>query len=131
MSSTLRKFLVVFLTLLQFIAPLVHAHANETGAGQGLHVPGLEYYGGGDDRTQALQYHVSMDGVIVGIDTGLKQNRANFQADPGNDYYLPQHTAAFNADAVAPGGYFSVRSQQPACRRFLISPFPPRAPPAR
>ena len=130
MTSTLRKFLVVFLTLLQFIAPLVHAHASESGSGQGLHVPGLEHYGAGDARTQALQYHVSMDGIIVGIDTGLKQNRTNFQADPGNDYYLPQQTVVFNAALFGPDMQGYPRLRQPACRLF-ISSRQPRAPPAR
>ena len=45
MFSTLRKFIVIFLTMLQFIAPLVHAHASEHSSKQGLHVPGLEQYG--------------------------------------------------------------------------------------
>ena len=44
MFTTLRKFIVIFLVLLQLIAPLVHAHAGEDISNTGLHVPGLEMY---------------------------------------------------------------------------------------
>jgi hypothetical protein len=134
MFSTLRKFLVIFLTMLQFIAPLVHAHASEHSSRQGLHVPGLESYGAEDNtliaQMKTLQYSVHADGMIVGVDTGLKQNRMNPQADPDSNYYLHQQTFALNAAVSRFNTNFSPQPQQLVCRLFIPLP-PPRAPPAQ
>ncbi|MGZ8137233.1 MAG: hypothetical protein ACXWTQ_07865, partial [Methylococcaceae bacterium] len=58
MLTTLRKFTVIFLAILQLIAPLVHAHAGEKTSDLGLHVPGLEMYGVKHDAlmSQAVNY---------------------------------------------------------------------------
>ena len=134
MFSTLRKFIVIFLTLLQFIAPLVHAHASEHGSKPGLHVPGLEQYGAENKTLMAqmktLHYNVSVDGMIVGVDTGLKQKRTNPQIDPDNDYYLHQQTVAFNTVVSRFDSHFSPQPQLLVYRLLIPSP-PPRAPPAR
>ncbi len=84
MFSTLRKFIVIFLTMLQFIAPLVHAHESTHGSKLGLHIPGLEQYSAENkthiDQMKTVQYNVSAESMIVAVDMGLKQNRANFRA---------------------------------------------------
>ena len=134
MFSTLRKFLVIFLTMLQFIAPLVHAHASEPSLKQGLHVPGLEHYGAEHNtliaQMKTLQDNVSVDGMIVAVDTGLKQNQTNPQTDSDNNYYLPQQTVAFNTAVSRFDTNFSPQPQQLVYRLFIPSP-PPRAPPAQ
>jgi hypothetical protein len=134
MFSTPRKFLVIFLTILQFIAPLVHAHASEQCLQLGLHVPGLESYG--DEHNTLIvpmktsQFNVHVDGMIVGVDTGLKQNQTNFQHHSDNDYCLHQNTTAFTPDFSRAGINFSPQPQQLAYLLFIPSP-PPRAPPAQ
>ena len=125
MFSTLRKFIVIFLTMLQFIAPLVHAHASEHSSKQGLHVPGLEHYGA-EHKTliaqmKTLQYNVSVDGMIVGVDIGLKQNRTNPQTDSDNNYYLHQQTVAFNTAVSRFDTNFSPQPQQLVYRLFIPS----------
>lgn len=134
MFSTLRKFLVIFLTMLQFIAPLVHAHASEHSSKQGLHVPGLEHYGAGHNtpvaQLEALQYNVSVDGMVVGVDIGLKQSRTNRQADSDNNYYLHQQTAAFNTAVSRFDTHFSPPPQQFVYPVFIPA-HSPRAPPAQ
>ena len=133
MFSTLRKFLVIFLTMLQFIAPLVHAHASEHSSTQGLHVPGLEYYGAEQDAPTAqiktAPYSVAVDGVIVGVDLGLKQSRMNPRTDADNSLYLHQQTLPFNVAVSRGDNYFSGQPPQLIYRLFVPSP-PPRAPPA-
>ena len=133
MFSTLRKFIVFFLTLLQFFAPLVHAHASEHNSKQGLHVPGLEHYGAEHntltDQMKTLQYKVSVDGMIVGVDSGLKQNRTNSQDDSDNNHYLHQQTVSFNTAAPRSDTHFSPQPQK-LVYRLMIPSFPPRAPPA-
>ena len=133
MFSTLRKFMVIFLTMLQFIAPLVHAHASEPGSKQGLHVPGLEHYGAEHDMPTAgmktVPYDVAVDGVVVGVDLGLKQNRTHPRTDADNSYYLHQQTIACNTAVSRLDSHFSVQPPQLVYRLFIPSP-PPRAPPS-
>ena len=132
MFSTPRKFLVIFLTMLQFIAPLIHAHASENNLKQGLHVPGLESYGFEynvlDTQMKTLQYNVSVDGMIIAVDTGIKQNQTNLQTDSGSYYYLHQKTVVLNTVASRFDANFSPQPQQLVYRLFIPSP-PPRAPP--
>jgi len=134
MFSTLRKFLVIFLTMLQFIAPLVHAHASEYSSQQGLHVPGLENYGAEHNtpaaQLEALQCNVSMDGMIVGVDIGIKQDRTNPQTNLDINYYLHQQTVVFNSPVSRFDTNFSPQPQQLVYQLFIPSP-PPRAPPAQ
>ena len=135
MFSTLRKFMVIFLTMLQFIAPLVHAHASEPGLKQGLHVPGLEHYGAEHDLPTAgmktVLYDVAVDGVVVGVDLGLKQNRTHHRtdADADHSYYLHQQPVAFNTAVSRSHSHFSEQPPQLTYRLFVPAP-PPRAPPA-
>lgn len=130
MLSSIRLFLLVFLAMLQFIAPLVHAHADQNHADAGLHVPGLELYDAASDRVAPLTHSQVSDteGVIFSVDTGIKQVQALTVADSHNDYCLPQHCRVFRAaipslDTDAP----------PQVSRFVSSlPLPsrsPRAPP--
>ena len=134
MFSTIRKFIVIFLTMLQFIAPLVHAHASEHSSKKGLHVPGLERYGAEHNapvaQLEALQCNVSMDGMIVGVDIGIKQNRTNPRADSDNNYFLHQQTVAFTSAVSRFDTNFSPQPQQLVYQLFIPS-HSPRAPPAQ
>ena len=134
MFSTSRKFLVIFLTMLQFVAPLVHAHASEHSSKPGLHVPGLESYvtehKGLIAQMKTLHYSVHADTLITGVDTGIKQNRPNPHTGPDSNYYLHQQTLAFNSSVSRFDANFSPQSHQLVYRVFIPSP-PPRAPPAQ
>ena len=130
MFSTLRKFTAIFLTILQFIAPLVHAHTSEHSPMQGLHVPGLEGYGAEYNQMKTSPYNVSVDSMIVAVDIGIKQNRTDSQTDSDNYYYLNQQIVTFNTTASEFDTNFSPQPQQLAYRLFIPS-HSPRAPPAR
>jgi len=135
MFSTLRKSLVIFLTMLQFIAPLVHAHASKHGLNQGLHVPGLERYGveynTPGTQMKTLPYNVSIDGMIVAVDTGIKQSQTKPQVDLDSNYYLhQQHAFAFTDVVFRFDANFSSQPQQLVYRLLIPSP-PPRAPPVQ
>ena len=132
MFTTLRKFTVIFLAILQLIAPLVHAHAGEKVSDLGLHVPGLEMYGVEHDAPvfQAVSYDFSSDGIIVGVDAGMKDKQVNAVADLDNSHYLHQQAPVFNA-AISPFDInFSPQPPQFVCRLFIPS-LSPRAPPAQ
>lgn len=133
MFSTLRKFIVLFLTMLQFIAPLVHAHASDHSLKQGLHVPGLEHYGADNKalvaQMKTLQHKVCVNGMIVGVDLGLKQNRANPRNDSDSNFCLLAQAALINL-AVTRGD----NNYYPSLKQFVYPSFitshSPRAPPA-
>jgi hypothetical protein len=134
MFSTLRKFPVIFLMMLQFIAPLVHAHASGlTSSYQGLHVPGLEHYNAAPNtliaQMNTLQFNAPIEGVVVSVEIGLEQNQANPQTDSVNCYCLHQPAAIFDTLASRFDGNFSPQPEQPLYRLFTSS-LPPRAPPA-
>ncbi len=133
MFSTLRKYLVVFLTLLQFIAPLVHAHAGEPGSTSGLHVPGLEYFSTEHNTPAAqmkrLSYNNAVEGMIVAVDSGVKQSQINQTSDLAPHYYLPQQAFVFNKAGSRFDAHFSSLSQQFVYCLLIPSP-PQRAPPA-
>jgi len=82
-----RQLLFLLLALLQFIAPLVHAHTQQSFSSFGLHVPGLEAYEA--EQLSALvpmscQYS-NLDGLMVGVDIGIRQSRDNQSVANGND----------------------------------------------
>jgi hypothetical protein len=134
MFSTLRKFIVIVLTMLQFIAPLVHAHASEQGSKPGLHVPGLEQYDAENKmllaQMKTLQYNVSVEGMIVAVDVGIKQSKKTPHADSDNNGYLHQQMVTFTTEVSRFDNHFSKRPQQ-LFYRLLIPSSPPRAPPVR
>ncbi len=134
MFSTLSKYLVVFLTLLQFIAPLVHAHAGGSGSMPGLHVPGLEYFSAEHntppDQLKMLSYNNAVEGMIVAVDSGVKQSQINQQGDSASHYYLPQQAFFFNNADLRFDTHFLPQSQQLVYCLLIPSP-PLRAPPAQ
>ena len=129
MFTTLRKFTVIFLAILQLIAPLVHAHAGEKSPDRGLHVPGLEMYGAEHDTllSQAISYSFSSYGIIVGVDAGIKDKKVSLAAD--NSHYLQPQTPVFNPTLAPFDNNFTPQAAQFICRLFIPS-LSPRAPPA-
>lgn len=138
MFSSLQKLTVIFLVIVQFIAPLVHAHAGKniglsanTGTGS-LHVPGLERYGV-DRLLPAETMHCSVathdfhsDGILVGINLGIKDSQTNVDLNSGQ--FLSQQALAFNAPIFSVNASFPSQSQR-VVSRLLLSSLRPRAPP--
>ncbi|NOR70170.1 MAG: hypothetical protein GQ532_10860 [Methylomarinum sp.] len=92
MFSTPSKILAVLLVLLQFIAPLVHAHANEGQTNQGIHLPELEHFHSKKSDNayfSSTQPSCTDDCLTINIGTGIKQNKAaTDHAAPV--YFLPE-----------------------------------------
>lgn len=143
MFTRLRKFTVIFLAILQLIAPLVHAHAGEKISSLGLHVPGLEMYGVaqsasydfsaghiGSRAIATLLPSPAVEGIIIGVDAGMKDKQVNAAADLDNSYYLHQQAPVFNAAIPPFDTTIPLQSQQFVCRLFIPS-LSPRAPPAQ
>lgn len=145
MFTTLRKFTVVFLAILQLFAPLVHAHVGEkiallpdTGFGT-LHVPGLEKYSVERDaatsrikmsHSNISAHDFSSDGMLIGIDAGIKDRQFNAGVDLDHSHYLHQPAALFKTAISFFDINFSPQSQSFVCR-LCIPSLSPRAPPAQ
>jgi hypothetical protein len=131
MFPTLRNFLIIFLTILQLFAPLVHAHASEIHTNDGFHVPGLEHYSSHHESPayiKAPPLQACVDGVLVGVGLGLKQNQKALKSDTDNSYYVPlQIPLLFSV--VVPLKTYILGQAQPLLARLLASPPPSRAPP--
>ncbi|MFU8787404.1 MAG: hypothetical protein ACNA7G_00155 [Methylobacter sp.] len=130
MLTSLRKFTVIFLAIVQLIAPLVHAHTGEKSSGLGLHVPGLEMYGAEHDvlTVQVQSHDFGIDGMLIGIDAGIEDTYVNAVSD--NSLYLHQQAPVVNTLMSPFDINFSPQSQQ-FFGRLLIPSLSPRAPPAR
>lgn len=132
MLSALRFHLVVFLAMLQLIAPLVHAHAGEKISDLGLHVPGLEVYAAENTglALKAVTYAVDAEALLFGVDAGIKHSPAHTDTDADQSYYLHHEIGLFNAPVSPFDTNFSPHSLPFVCR-LLIPSLSPRAPPAR
>jgi hypothetical protein len=129
MVFTLRLFLVIFLIMLQLVAPLVHAHANEKPLIIGLHVPGLELYGDKSDglTSQAVNPYIEIEGIVVGVDMGIKNKLIKAATDQDDHYYLYPHGIVFN-QLISSDNSFSPQSP-PFISSLFTSSHPSRAPP--
>lgn len=88
-----RKFLLLFLVMLQFFAPLLHAHAGQS-RHFGFHIPGLEFCFGnpGPGNFSAIQSDHTLsnaDDFIVSVNDGIQENRSLAESDMQNDCCLP------------------------------------------
>jgi len=133
MFSIQRRFLILVLTLLQFIAPLAHAHASEHILKQGLHVPGFELTGSKHfaaiaPEMKSLQNHVSVDGMIVVIDIGVKGNQDKHWITSDSPDYLHQQDVVFNVRVCKLDTHFFLDLSSPNYHT-LSSSHHPRAPP--
>jgi hypothetical protein len=132
MFSIFRKLLVIVLTMLQFIAPLVHAHASEPVLNQGLHVPGLEFYSTDHNilkiQAKGLTSNIDLEGMVVAVDLGVKQSFTKLFDNPDIEYFIHQKGVIFHCRISR---YEINFSPQPRLvnNTILTSPHSPRAPP--
>ncbi len=133
MFLTPRRFLVVFLTILQFIMPFVHAHEGGQFLKQGLHVPGLENYSALQDelvvQIKVLQNNPSAEGMIVAVDVGVKQKYVHHENTVDSDYFILQGLRSLNTAVFRVDDYRSPQLK-PFSYPVLIEENSPRAPPA-
>lgn len=84
--------MIIFLALLQFVAPLVHAHTGEEHGSQNLHLPGLEHFHLTSDSHafQALTDPCTDSCSIISVGSAIKHKKVF--TDNTAAYYLPANT---------------------------------------
>lgn len=89
----------IILALLQFVAPLVHAHSNGESSGQGFHLPGYEHYSVKSDRSEFHEMTQSSvaDYPIISIGVGIKNKTAVSAYTPSVDL-AKHHSLLKSAD---------------------------------
>ena len=134
MLFELKKLLIIFLTMLQLVLPLVHAHAGRecqalANIGSGtLHIPGLEAYAAVQDALsfEARRPHYAAEGIVIAVDTGVKRNQNLFAAD--TEHYLLSSQVMVSQPSISKfDKSFSPPVPAFSCRRFASHS--PRAPP--
>lgn len=128
---TLRPYLLVLLGLLQFVAPLVHAHSGNNFAQFGLHLPNLEIYSTVNQyqapALQSVDYLAGLNDAIVSISSGI-QNQQNDEDDLSPLLYFPPHPVTVSVALSSCKINFSPQLLQ-ISKTFVYSPQSPRAPP--
>jgi hypothetical protein len=137
-----RTALVIFLALLQLIAPLVHAHVSGASYAVGqnpgkLHVPGLEDFGDPSALTNATNIgdyctaglSAPDEGLVVGVNSGIKQKLLFLdELSPDAHYDLPRPNLVLNFPIIVKGNVAPRAPPLLSCV-YVFSPQSPRAPP--
>jgi hypothetical protein len=131
MLLTIRSFLPLLLVILQFFAPLLHAHAGRQNPHFGLHIPGLEAYMTASSTGFAVQtepHYTAAENCIVAVNDGIRENPPSPTEAPSPDDCLPLWSLIFSANTEST---LSVEFPEPPL--LLSKPrspaLPPRAPP--
>lgn len=125
------RLLLSLLLVLQFFAPLLHAHARQQNPHFGLHLPGLETYSTPHSSAFACQSEANLtaaEDFIVAVDDGMREKRGLLAAkSSGGD--CPPFPASISGTAAESGTL--IKYPQPPLlpsrpHSFALSP---RAPP--
>jgi hypothetical protein len=132
MLVLLRKHLILVLAMLQFFAPLVHAHTGDKNFNQGLHIPGLESYLASHDATVFQDVNIDWDseGLLVVVGAGIKNPQGIFVESPKGGVALLPSSRLQITDLIKNDNNFSPQSQSFNLPRLLYT-LSPRAPPAQ
>ena len=128
MQQATRIATIALFVLMQFLAPLVHAHAGGEAFSGDIHVPGLEFLLAAHHGKSAQAYtYKAFSGTLVGVATGLRHQGDNTNAALDKTFILPSSlyfATALPADSAHQCAFFVFASP----RLFWLS-LPPRAPP--
>lgn len=124
----------MLLAMLQFVAPLVHAHTGVHHFSQGLHIPGLESYLSLQHASDNQFVNINTsnwdnEGILVVVDAGIKNpGYVITEAENGSIASLPTNPL-ISLSVFASDCNFSPHLQVSAFVK-IASPQSPRAPPA-
>lgn len=131
MVALIRQFLVLLLVLLQFAAPLVHAHVDEMGGKNGFHLHEFESITLPSDSwlDSAHTYSVGVKSAIVELGAAIQHQPSELDdVDATGLYYLTELVAALPARQCLKVINFSPQQAQFKTPHFLSQNLS-RAPP--
>lgn len=96
MAVIFRKSLVMLLAMLQFFAPLVHAHSGNSNFVPGLHIPGLESFSYTQDAIDVQNVNAGLhtEGLLIVMDAGIK-NPQNSSVESGRQDLVAMPSGQF------------------------------------
>lgn len=131
MVAFIRQFLVLLLVLLQFAAPLVHAHIDDRGVTNGLHLHEFESLAVQADRlpNSVETCSLSIQSAIVELGAAIQHQPSELDdEDTAGIYYLTEHATTlpvrYSLDAIN----FSPQQTKSKAAHFLAQNLS-RAPP--
>ncbi len=82
------KLLIIFLALLQLIAPFVHAHTGDELANQGIHLHELEHYSFTQNEiiVQAMNHNGFTECSVISVGSGIQTKK--IATDNSSQFYL-------------------------------------------
>lgn len=92
--------LSIFLMLLQLLAPLIHAHKNETNLAALFHLPEFEQISAVLENNSAIFVSATSNDQVVTISAGMKNNKRRFLFDDAIDFFLTLSFIIFNTAFV-------------------------------
>ncbi len=133
MISRFSKSIILFLTVLQFFSPLVHAHTGDNKFKLGLHIPGLENYVLDKDTlvSQNVNSNWADEGLAVMVDAGIKLNQDRLVYEAVQTAILLPCQKLRLVALPANNQSFSPHPTPLALNNPLDSILAPRAPPAQ
>ena len=128
MQQASRIATIALFVLMQFFAPLVHAHAGGGPLSGDIHVPGLEFLDAAHDGKSAQTFtYKAFTGTLVGVATGLRHQGDGANASLDTAFALPSSLFFATVLPVDIGHHCTVFDFA-SPRLFWLS-LPPRAPP--
>jgi hypothetical protein len=129
MLSSPTNFLIIILALLQFVAPLVHAHTGEEHSKPNIHLPGFEHFSlKGDSPALHSITHPNVDACSI-ISIGSAIQHKKIYTDYTTAYFLP--TEILSIKSVAYHSLIKLALQQQIHSKIRpYKSFSARAPPS-
>jgi len=132
MNRPLRNFFITLLVLIQFIAPLVHAHTGLLQVGTGIHLPGLEFISNAKDSSNVAAniLRPGQEGVLVDISSGTRHKK-NAVSKKLSDVFILSGALPFTTPVSNGICILSSRFNPLAKTHLFYPPNSPRAPPVQ
>lgn len=128
MNLQIRHYLIFLLVLLQFVAPLIHAHKNSvTNFGTSIHLPEFEYVNTLLKHAPEFIAPTSNSEEIIAISTGIK-NKIKPLLQTENGIFLLFLSVFLMAKKQPELRCFSSQTE-PIPNRYFFNTASPRAPP--
>lgn len=118
--------LSIFLMVLQLLAPLIHAHKNETNLTALFHLPEFEQINLLPKNEGVIFVSATSHDQVVTIGAGMKNNKRRFSLNDAIDFFLRLSFIIFNSAFVCLVA-FLICSVPVKIRSFNLAL--PRAPP--